>query len=377
MYKIGTYNKIAKKGLNKFSDKYEIVPEFEKPDGIILRSYNLLEQKFNDNLLAIARAGAGVNNIPVDRCTEEGIVAFNTPGANANAVSELVIAGLLISSRNLAGALNWTSSLEKTADTKKEIEKGKGQFAGNEILDKTIGIIGVGAIGRKVANVSKALGMNPICFDPFASEEDDLNITNNLDTLLEKSDYVSIHVPFSKNTKGLIGKNEIQKMKDSAVLLNFARDALCDEAEVIKALDENKLKTYVTDFPNDVTLNHKNVISIPHLGASSREAEENCASMAALQLMDFIENGNIKNSVNFPNIDMGEKELERLSFITKELDHNDIKEIVEGLNIEIDRIESVGGNGHFYHLMDINSKVEQSILEELNSKDSIIRVRSL
>ncbi len=358
MYKIGTYNKIAKKGLKKFSDSYEVIPEFDQPDGIILRSYSLLEQEFNENLLGIARAGAGYNNIPVDRCSQEGIVVFNTPGANANAVSELVIAGLLMSSRNLDRALSWASSLEKTPETKKQIEKGKGQFAGTEILEKTIGIIGLGAIGRKVARVSSALGMNPICYDPYADKEsENLELVDDLSILFEKSDYVSIHVPFSKSTKGLIGKEEIDQMKDTAVLLNFARDALCDEEEVMKALDEKRLAKYVTDFPNDVTLNHEGVISIPHLGASSREAEENCASMAAEQLMDFIENGNLTNSVNFPNINLGKKGANRVSIIGKDMTEEDLKKLLP----DFEKLKFVEKNGYFYALADLKQELTDDI----------------
>lgn len=301
---ISTLNKISQAGLALLSDGYHLTDSIENANGILVRSQDMHSMDFSDNLEVIARAGAGVNNIPLDRCAEKGIVVFNTPGANANAVKELVIAGLLLSARNIPKALSWASSLDENISA--SVEKGKSQFAGHEIAGKTLGVIGLGAIGRKVAYAAKALGMEVIGYDPyFKGELGNVKIYEDIKMILPLCDYVTIHVPASDSTKGMFGKELLTLMKKSAVLLNFSRDKLVKENELIEVLDAGMIAGYVTDFPNDVISGHENVILIPHLGASTSEAEDNCASMAVQQMMDFFENGNIRNSVNFPSADLG------------------------------------------------------------------------
>lgn len=301
---ISTLNKISQAGLSLLSDRYQITDSVENANGILVRSQDMHSMDFSDNLEVIARAGAGVNNIPLDRCAEKGIVVFNTPGANANAVKELVVAGLLLSARNIPGALSWASSLDENISA--AVEKGKSQFAGREISGKTLGVIGLGAIGRKVADAAYALGMQVIGYDPyFKGELENVKVYEDIKEILPLCDYVTIHVPASDKTKGMFGKELLTLMKNSAVLLNFSRDKLVKENELIEALDSGLIAGYVTDFPNDVVKCHKNIILIPHLGASTAEAEDNCASMAVQQMMDFFENGNIRNSVNFPSADLG------------------------------------------------------------------------
>lgn len=301
---IATLNKISKTGLSLLSDRYALTDTIEEAKGILVRSQDMNSMEFSENLEAIARAGAGVNNIPLDRCAEKGIVVFNTPGANANAVKELVLAGLLLSARNIPRALSWASSL--TENVSAAVEKGKSQFAGREISGKTLGVVGLGAIGRKVASSAHALGMNIAGYDPyFKGDMEDVAIYSDLKDLLPLCDYVTIHVPASDSTKGMFNDQLFSLMKDSSVLLNFSRDKLVNESDLLKALEDGCLAGYVTDFPNDSLVGKDKVILLPHLGASTAEAEDNCASMAVEQMMDFFENGNIRNSVNFPAVDMG------------------------------------------------------------------------
>ena len=301
---IATLNKISKTGISLLSDRYALTDTIEEAKGILVRSQDMNSMEFSENLEAIARAGAGVNNIPLDRCAEKGIVVFNTPGANANAVKELVLAGLLLSARNIPRALSWASSL--TENVSAVVEKGKSQFAGREISGKTLGVVGLGAIGRKVASPAHALGMNIADYDPyFKGDMEDVAIYSDLKDLLPLRDHVTIHVPASDSTKGMFNDQLFSLMKDSSVLLNFSRDKLVNESDLLKALEDGRLAGYVTDFPNDSLVGKDKVILLPHLGASTAEAEDNCASMAVEQMMDFFENGNIRNSVNFPAVDMG------------------------------------------------------------------------
>lgn len=301
---IATLNKISKTGISLLSDRYALTDTIEEAKGILVRSQDMNSMEFSENLEAIARAGAGVNNIPLDRCAEKGIVVFNTPGANANAVKELVLAGLLLSARNIPRALSWASSL--TENVSAVVEKGKSQFAGREISGKTLGVVGLGAIGRKVASSAHTLGMNIAGYDPyFKGDMEDVAIYSDLKDLLPLCDYVTIHVPASDSTKGMFNDQLFSLMKDSSVLLNFSRDKLVNESDLLKALEDGRLAGYVTDFPNDSLVGKDKVILLPHLGASTAEAEDNCASMAVEQMMDFFENGNIRNSVNFPAVDMG------------------------------------------------------------------------
>lgn len=323
MYKIGTLNKISPVGLSRLTDDYTIVEDVNEANGIILRSYDMHEMDFSENLLAVGRAGAGVNNIPLDRCAEEGIVVFNTPGANANAVKELCLAGMMLAARNIPEGYTWAKTLEGTEGVGKAVEKGKGQFAGTEIQGKTLGVIGLGAIGVLVANAAEKLGMNVIGHDPFLSVKaahslsNTIEIADALKDLYPKCDYISIHVPAMDATKGMINAEAFAQMKDGVVFLNFARDKLVNDADLLEALASGKVKKYVTDFPNDTVIGKEGVIALPHLGASSAEAEDNCAVMAANQLMDYLENGNIVNSVNMPACTLGPKTGARIAVISK------------------------------------------------------------
>lgn len=309
MYKIATLNKISPVGLAHFTDQYSVSDEICASSGILVRSQDMHEMEFDRQLLAIARAGAGVNNIPLEKCAEEGIVVFNTPGANANAVKELTLAGLFLAARNIPAGIAWASSL--TENVSKAVEKGKSQFAGTEIKGKTLGVIGLGAIGGMVANAAVDLGMKVIGYDPYFSVKaahqlySCVDVKSELKDLLPECDYVSIHIPATDSTKGMFNADIFAQMKDGATLLNFSRDKLINEADLLAAVESGKLGKYVCDFATDGTLNKENIIVMPHLGASTAEAEDNCATMAACQMMDYIENGNIVNSVNFPAVNLG------------------------------------------------------------------------
>ena len=303
-YSIGTLNNISKVGLDRLTDQYALTEDINEANGIVVRSYKMHEMDFSDNLLAIGRAGAGVNNIPLDRCADEGIVVFNTPGANSNAVKELVIAGLIMGSRNMYEGISWANTLE--GDVSGQVEKGKKQFAGTEIECKTLGIIGLGAIGAKVANAAHALGMNivgnSVVVHPFLTAP--CKMYDDVAEMVKVCDYVSIHVPSLPATKGMINKDLIANMKDGAIVLNYARPDLVVEEDIIAALESGKLRKYMTDLADENLINKPGIVSTPHLGASTKEAEENCASMAVDELMDYIENGNIRNSVNFPPVSL-------------------------------------------------------------------------
>ena len=303
-YSIGTLNNISKVGLDRLTDQYALTEDINEANGIVVRSYKMHEMDFSDNLLAIGRAGAGVNNNPLDRCADEGIVVFNTPGANSNAVKELVIAGLIMGSRNMYEGISWANTLE--GDVSGQVEKGKKQFAGTEIEGKTLGIIGLGAIGAKVANAAHALGMNivgnSVVVHPFLTAP--CKMYDDVAEMVKVCDYVSIHVPSLPATKGMINKDLIANMKDGAIVLNYARPDLVVEEDIIAALESGKLRKYMTDLADENLINKPGIVSTPHLGASTKEAEDNCASMAVDELMDYIENGNIRNSVNFPPVSL-------------------------------------------------------------------------
>lgn len=323
MYKIATLNKISPVGLDCLTDDYTITEEIQEANSIILRSYSMHEMELSDELLAVGRAGAGVNNIPLDKCAEKGIVVFNAPGANANAVKELCLAGMLLAARNIPEGYEWTKTLEGTEEVGKAVEKGKGQFAGTEIKGKTLGVIGLGAIGVLVANAAEKLGMNVIGYDPFISLKsahslsNTISVTHALKDVLPLCDYITIHVPVMDSTKGMINAEAFEQMKDGVIFLNFARDKLVNDQDLIAALNSGKVKKYVTDFPNDAVIGQKGVIALPHLGASSSEAEDNCAVMAIEQVMDYLENGNIVNSVNMPACSLGPKKGTRIAVISK------------------------------------------------------------
>ena len=323
MYKIATLNKISPVGLDCLTDDYTITEEIQEANSIILRSYSMHEMELSDELLAVGRAGAGVNNIPLDKCAEKGIVVFNAPGANANAVKELCLAGMLLAARNIPEGYEWAKTLEGTEEVGKAVEKGKGQFAGTEIKGKTLGVIGLGAIGVLVANAAEKLGMNVIGYDPFISLKsahslsNTISVTHALKDVLPLCDYITIHVPVMDSTKGMINAEAFEQMKDGVIFLNFARDKLVNDPDLIVALNSGKVKKYVTDFPNDAVIGQKGVIALPHLGASSSEAEDNCAVMAIEQVMDYLENGNIVNSVNMPECSLGPKKGTRIAVISK------------------------------------------------------------
>lgn len=317
-YSIGTLNNISKVGLACLTDQYALTEDINEANGIVVRSYKMHEMDFSDNLLAIGRAGAGVNNIPLDRCADEGIVVFNTPGANSNAVKELVIAGLIMGSRNMYEGISWANTLE--GDVSGQVEKGKKQFAGTEIEGKTLGIIGLGAIGAKVANAAHALGMNivgnSVVVHPFLTAP--CKMYDDVAEMVKVCDYVSIHVPSLPATKGMINKDLIANMKDGAIVLNYARPDLVVEEDIIAALESGKLRKYMTDLADENLINKPGIVSTPHLGASTKEAEDNCASMAVDELMDYIENGNIRNSVNFPPVSLdAEAETTRVGILYK------------------------------------------------------------
>ena len=377
MFKIATLNKISPVGLSHLTDNYTITENVDEANAILVRSQAMHDMDFSDNLLSIARAGAGVNNIPLDRCAEEGIVVFNTPGANANAVKELVLAGMFMAARNIPEAVIWAKSLD--SDVLKAYEKGKGQFAGTEIAGKTLGVIGLGAIGIKIANAAEALGMNVIGYDPFLTVNaahrisNTAEIVNDMKDMLGKCDYITIHVPATDSTKGMMNKEVFDRMKDGAIFLNFSRDKLVNDADLMAAIDSGKIRKYVTDFATDELLHYNNVIAIPHLGASSAEAEDNCATMAALQTMDYIENGNIVNSVNFPAVSLGAKTGTRIAVLSKANDTiiSDVTAALNAKNAVISNIISKTKGNFAYTLVETPATVDS--LEIAN--DSVIRVR--
>ena len=385
MFKIQTLNKISPKGLDLFSrDKYEVASEFSSPDGIVLRSYKMHDMELPENLKAIARAGAGVNNIPVEKCTQKGIVVFNTPGANANAVKELVLAGMLIASRDIIGGVNWVQSLKGEEDIAKLVEKGKSNFAGNELKGKTLGVIGLGAIGAMVANSAIELGMNVIGYDPYLSVEgawelsSEIQKATGLETLLSQVDYISIHVPLLDSTKDMFNSKTFAMMKNGVKIMNFARGGLVNNDDIKKAIKEGKVSCYVTDFPTEDILGVDGIIPIPHLGASTIESEENCAIMAVKQLRDYLENGNIRNSVNFPKCYLSKKEDGQRITISNRNVPNMISELTSILakhNINISDMINKSRGDIAYNIIDVNEEITDSVIAELKEIDGVIRVR--
>jgi len=311
MFKLSCLNPIAEVGLAYLTQEYVLTEDITQADGILVRSASMHEMDLPDNLLAVARAGAGVNNIPLDNCAKKGIVVFNTPGANANGVTELVIAGMLLAARDIAGGIEWVKSTAKNPAIDKETEKEKKAFAGTELNRKRLGIIGLGAIGVKVANAAKHLGMEVYGYDPYVSVDSAWNLSRdvkhvlNVDEIYEGCDFITIHVPLLDATKGMINKESISRMKDGVIILNFARDLLANESDVLDGIKSGKIRKYVTDFPNPVIAGQEGCIVIPHLGASTEESEDNCAKMAVKQMKNYLKNGNIINSVNYPDCDMG------------------------------------------------------------------------
>ncbi len=383
MYDILTLNKIAACGTDIFDKAaYTVSDNAADPTAIMVRSAKMHDMQFGENLLAIARAGAGVNNIPVDRCAEEGIVVFNTPGANSNAVKELAICALLLASRKITEAAAWAASLKGTPDAPKTVEGGKSKFAGPEIYGKTLGIIGLGAIGGKIANAAVALGMKVIGYDPYLSVNAALHldpavtITTDINDIYKVSDYISIHVPYTPDTKNTIDAEQIAMMKDGVRLINLARGELINSAAVIKAIGEGKVAKYVTDFADDVVLGEENVIVLPHLGASTPESEDNCAVMAAHELIDYIEKGTIRNSVNYPNAELAKTGDELVCIM-----HRNVPELIAkitgvcastGANIE--NLVNKSKKEYAYTMLDITGKVDAAAIEAI---DGVIKVRIL
>ncbi len=384
MYKIKTYNKISKVGLTAFDDKYTVGDEVENADGAIVRSAALHDTQFPESLKAIARAGAGTNNIPVDRCSENGIVVFNTPGANANAVKELVIAGMLISSRRVIPAIEWAKTLKGQGDeVGKLVEKGKGAFTGPELKGKTLGVIGLGAIGVLVANAANHLGMTVYGYDPYLSVNSAWNLTHNavhiydINEIFKQCDYITVHVPLVDSTKNMINKDTINLMKNGVRILNFARAGLVNSADIKAALESGKVAAYVTDFPTDDVLDVDGVIAIPHLGASTPESEDNCAAMAAKELIDYIENGNITNSVNLPEIVMPRSSEKRICVIHKNIPNmlTSITGIVAANNVNIENMLNKSRGDFAYTMLDVSGIDENEVTEKIKAVEGIIRVR--
>ncbi len=385
MYKIKTLNKISNVGLDKFDKtRYTHGDEIENPDAIMVRSASMHDMEMPKSLLAIARAGAGTNNIPVNDCAKGGIVVFNTPGANANAVKELVICGLLLSSRKVTKAIDWCKTIKSEGDNVgKTVEKGKSAFAGPEIKGKTLAVIGLGAIGRLVANAAVDLGMKVVGYDPYLSPEAaetlkaEVTVNNNLNEVFPMADYVTVHVPLTPETKELINKESIATMKNSVRIMNFARGDLANSADIVNALENGKMTAYVTDFPSADLIGVDGVIAVPHLGASTPESEQNCASMGAMELIDFLENGNIKNSVNFPAVSEPRKSPVRVTVI-HENKPNMIATITDiiskaGHNIAIFQNKN---RGEFaYSIIDVDSDIETEVVAKIESIDGVIRVR--
>ena len=384
MYQYHCLNQISEEGIREFTEEYAPVSRAEEADAILVRSAAMHEMEFGNKLKAVARAGAGVNNIPLDRCAEKGIVVFNTPGANANGVKELVIAGMLLASRDIIGGINWVQENEEDGNIAKDTEKAKKAFAGCELEGKKLGVIGLGAIGVLVANAAVSLGMDVYGFDPFVSVDSAWRLNRSIhhaktaDEIYKECDYITIHVPANESTKGMIDGNAISLMKKGVVLLNFARDVLVEEEAVIDALVSGQVKHYVTDFPTPVIAGVKGAIVIPHLGASTEESEDNCARMAARQIRNYLEHGNIKNSVNYPDCDMG---LKGKNIRILLLHHNipnmlgQFTKILAEDNINIADLSNKSKGGYAYTMIDIVSEITLEAVEELRAVKDVLKVR--
>ena len=383
MYNIKTLNKISNVGLSKFDkSKYVYGDDIENPDAIMVRSASMHDMEMPKSLLAIARAGAGTNNIPVADCADKGIVVFNTPGANANAVKELVILGLLLSSRKVTKAIDWCKTIKDEGDNVgKTVEKGKSAFAGPEIKGKTLGVIGLGAIGRLVADAAVDLGMKVVGYDPFLPADAQLKagitVNNNLDEIFPIVDYLTVHVPLTDDTKEMINRESIDKMKNTVRIMNFARGALANSDDVIEALEDGRMAAYVTDFPDAKLIGVDGVIAIPHLGASTPESEENCAVMGASELIDYLENGNIKNSVNMPTVAMAKSGSVRVTVIHKN-QPNMIAFITDTISkdgVNIASFEDKNRGAIAYSIIDCDTDVSTSVVSDIEKIDGVIKVR--
>ena len=382
--KVNCLNPIAACGMELLPDTYEITDNYADADAVLVRSASMHDLELSDKLLCVARAGAGVNNIPLDKCAEEGIVVFNTPGANANGVKELVIAGMLLAARDVVGGIQWVQEFEEDGDIAKIAEKKKKAFAGTELSGKKLGVIGLGAIGVLVANVATHLGMEVYGYDPYVSVDSawrlsrSIHHTTNVDEIYENCDYITVHVPALDSTKGMIGKDALGLMKEGVIVLNFARDVLVDSEAMVDALVAGKVKHYVTDFPTPEIAGVKGAIVIPHLGASTEESEDNCAKMAVKEVMDYLENGNIKHSVNYPDCDMGLRGDKTRILV---LHHNvpnmigQISAILAKDNMNIADLTNKSKGKYAYTMIDVDSEVPDGVVEELKQIGEVLRVR--
>jgi D-3-phosphoglycerate dehydrogenase len=386
MYKIQTFNKISPLGLDLLPrDTYEVASEISNPDAIILRSYKMHDMELPETVLAVARAGAGTNNVPVEEYTKKGVVVFNTPGANANSVKELVITGMLLSSRKITESINWAQTLVGEGDeVPKLIEKNKSAFTGPEIKGKTLGVIGLGAIGVMVANAASALGMEVVGYDPYLSVDGALAISRKvqrveaLETLMKHSDYISLHVPLNDNTKGMINGEKLAMAKKNVRVLNFARGGLVNNEDMKNALAEGVVSKYVTDFPDEDMIKTENVIAIPHLGASTPEATDNCASMAAIQLRDYLETGNITNSVNFPDVQQARiPGTQRITVSNKDVPNmvSQISTVIGTCNLNIEGMVNSAHAGIAYNIVDVQGDISEDVIAQLKKIDGVITVR--
>ena len=386
MYKVKTLNKISDIGLKEFTDNYSFTEELNEADAVLVRSADMKSLDFGDNLLAVARAGAGVNNIPLDKCAEQGIVVFNTPGANANAVKELVIAGLLLAARDVVGGINWVQANKEAEGLSKLVEKEKSNFAGNEIEGKKLGVIGLGAIGVLVANAAKRLGMEVYGCDPYISVEHAWSLSRDVihvktvEEIFRTCDYITVHVPLMDATKHMINADSLKLMKDRVVILNFSRDALVNDEDMEKALACGKVKKYVTDFPNEKSANMEGVIAIPHLGASTEESEDNCAVMAVKEIMNYLENGSIKNSVNYPNCEVAKLVSKaRITLLHKNIPSMITKftTVLSSYNVNIEEMVNKSKGDYAYSVFDIDMEVTEEMKKALGEIEGVLKVRAI
>ena len=390
MIKVNCLNAISKVGTGLLTDNYQITENVDEAQAILVRSAAMHDMQFSDNLLAIARAGAGVNNIPLDRCAEEGIVVFNTPGANANGVKELAVCAMLLASRDIIGGIDWVQSIKEEPEVAKMVEKGKGKFAGTELKGKKLGIIGLGAIGGPLANIAVDLGMEVYGCDPYLSVDAAWNISSKVkhvktrEEIFSTCDFISVHTPLvdnadpNVNTKKMINKDTIAMMKDGVIIINMARDLLVDDEAMEEALNSGKVRKYVTDFPNPKTAGMAGVIAIPHLGASTEESEDNCAIMAVNQIMDFIENGNIKNSVNFPACDMGVcKTAARVTILHRNIPNmlTQFTQVMAEKNINISEMSNKSRGNYSYAILDVDSPATEDLCNAIAAIEGVLKVR--
>ena len=384
MYKYSCLNPIANVGLDLFTDEYEKTEQLQEADAVLVRSAVMHDLELPKSLHAIARAGAGVNNIPLDKCAQEGIVVFNTPGANANGVKELVFAGMLLASRDIVGGINWLKEVKDEADIAKMAEKQKKLFAGSELKGKKLGVIGLGAIGILVANAAVHFGMEVYGYDPYISVDAawklsrDIKHIQNVEDIYKECDFITIHVPLLDSTKGMINEEAISMMKETTVVLNFARDLLVDEKAMVEALEAGKIKKYVSDFPNPVTAGNENVILIPHLGASTEESEDNCAVMAVKEVMDFMENGNVRNSVNYPACDLGvAMTAGRVAVCHKNIPNmiGQLTSILASVGVNIPNMMNKSRGDFAYSLLDLDASISEDVVAKLEAIEGVLKVR--